>query len=270
MVDATSESTYRAEIAAALQVDKQRIGEVFRARLDDENKHPQAIADEMGVTVGPIHAYLGSIRTLIEGKRIFEGPTYVAEKARMLRNFSRRHAGILSEATRQALLDLAEDHDRFVNDEEVITRENEEIEQGLQSDNSQDVPGIYVYTYPHYYRSPVRRSQENYTDDRTYLKIGLTDAEEGAAKRIQRQIGEVRTALPEPPLILRIYNQDGVDLTETEKKIQRLLEAADHNRINRRGAGVGIEWFLTHLKFLDSIADTLGLEVRYERKEDEA
>ena len=269
MVIGISQPSYRDEIEAALKIDKQRIGEVFRARQEDEDKHPQAIADELGVTVGPIHAYLGSIRTLIEGRRIFDGPTYVAEKARMLRSFSRRHSGLLSEATRQALSDLAEEHDRFVNDEEVITRENEEIEQGLESDNSQDVPGIYVYTYPHYYRSPVRRSQEDYADDRTYLKIGLTDAEEGAAKRIQRQIGEVRTALPEPPLILRIYNQQGVDLAATEKKIQSLLEAADHNRINRRGSGVGIEWFLTHLKFLDSIAATLGLEVRYERNEDE-
>ena len=29
-----------------------------------------------------------------------------------------------------------------------------------------------------------------------------------------------------------------------------------------------MEWYLTHLKFLDSIANLLGLEVRYEHKEE--
>ena len=40
------------------------------------------------------------------------------------------------------------------------------------------------------------------------------------------------------------------------------LNAADHNQNRKRGAGK--EWFLTHLKFIDSTAELLGLVVDYE------
>ena len=269
--DQNATQSYREEIEAALNEDTSRIGDVFRATLDDENKTARSIADELGMsTVGQVYSHLGSIKTLIEGKRIFEGTTYVAQKARMLRSFSKRHADMLSEETRRALNGLADEHEEFANNEELITHENEEIERALEADNSQNVPGIYVYTYPHYNRSPVLPSKEDYTDDRTFLKVGVTEAAEGASKRIQQQIGEIRTALPESPLILRIYDRDDVDLKKAEKQIQRHLEAADHNRINRqRGSGVGTEWFLTHLKFLDSTADLLGLEVKFRHPDGE-
>ena len=272
MDSGTPEKTYREEIEAALENDQTRIGDVFRSQQSDENKSAQSIADELGTTVGPVHSWRRSLETLFECKRIVGGTTEATQKASMLRAFanSKRHASILSEATRRALHDLAEEHDRFASDLDVITREGEVNEHALDSDDRLNVPGIYVYTYPHYNKSPVKPSQEDYTDDRTYLKIGVTEAAEGVSKRIKQQIGEVRTALPESPLILRIYNADGVDLKETEKKIQRHLDAADHSQINRqRGSGVGMEWYLTHLKFLDSVADLLGLEVKYEHRDGE-
>ena len=46
------------------------------------------------------------------------------------------------------------------------------------------------------------------------------------------------TALPEPPILLRIYvGSNGTDIAEVERKIHRHLNAADHVRNSERGAG---------------------------------
>lgn len=271
MTDAERHESYREEIEAALKVDTSRIGDVFRLQQSDEDKSAQSIADDLGLgTSNSVYSYRSSIRTLLEGRRVVSGTHYPLQIARMLRGFVGKHTDSLTAVTTQKLLALAEEHDRFASDVDTIARENEENERALESDDRLNVPGIYVYTYPHYYNSPVRRSQEDYTDNRTFLKVGVTEAAEGVSKRIQQQIGQVRTAIPEPPLILRIYNGAGVDLKEAEEKIQNHLESADHSRINRqRGSGVGVEWFLTHLKFLDSTASLLGLEVKYRHQDED-
>jgi len=68
------------------------------------------------------------------------------------------------------------------------------------------------------------------------------------------------TALPEDPVLLRIYVCDENASTEVEGTFHRLLEAADHDRSKARTGGT--EWFLSSVKFLDEIAATLKLEVR--------
>ena len=254
--DRSSYEIYREEIEAALLVDEQRIGDVYRARRHDQNRDAQSIADELGLTVGPIHASLGSIRTLIEGRRYIEGPTYAAQKASMLRSFPRRHENLLSETTRQKLLDLAIEHDRVARDETAIARENEEIELKVGSGSSSAVSGIYVYTYPHYMRFPVLETEDEDTNPRTYLKIGQSETD--MARRIQEQN---RTSMPEPPLVLRMYTTSDGDIRSIEEKIHKHLNAADHNQ--NRKSGAGREWFLTHLQFIDSTASLLGLEIHY-------
>lgn len=47
---------------------------------------------------------------------------------------------------------------------------------------------------------------------------------------------------------------------EVECQYHRLLEAADHDRSQARTGGT--EWFLTSVRFLDGIANVLGLPVR--------
>ena len=265
--------SYREEIETALKEDTSRIGDVFREMQEDKNKSARSIADNLEIsTPSTVNYYLQLIETLLECRLIAKGSKRPKDIASMVRGFSRRHSNSLSDQVKQQLSDLEDEHESFANNVnvDVIIREHEEIERALESDDRLDVPGIYVYTYPHYNSSPVEPSQEDYTDARTFLKIGVTKASEGASKRIQQQIGQVRTALPEPPLILRIYDGDGVDLKEVEKRLQKHLEAADHNQVNRqRGEGVGMEWYLTHLKFLDSTADLLGLEAKYRRPDED-
>ena len=52
-------------------------------------------------------------------------------------------------------------------------------------------------------------------DDRTYLKVGMS--ENDAIKRFRQQRGS--TALPEPPILLRIYvGSNGMDIAEVESR----------------------------------------------------
>ena len=109
-------------------------------------------------------------------------------------------------------------------------------------------PGIYVYTLPHYLRYPYEPDS-----GRTLLKIGHPARD--AVYRANSQ-GKL-TALPEDPILLRIYPVD--ESAKAEKKFHEWLRDADHagNR-NLRG---GSEWFVTSTKFLDRVAQAVGLNV---------
>lgn len=93
--------------------------------------------------------------------------------------------------------------------------------------------------------------------DRTLMKVGKSDRDV-----IQRFNEQTRTtALPEAPVLLRIYESKSktAGLSEIEKTFHELLEAADHDRSTARTGGT--EWFLTSLKFLDKIAFVLGMTI---------
>jgi hypothetical protein len=113
------------------------------------------------------------------------------------------------------------------------------------------VPGIYVYALPHYVRHPY--DEESH---RTLLKVGM--ANRSVIRRFREQTRT--TALPEDPVLLRVYMTGDDDAPEKERVFHRLLEAADHDRSTARTGGT--EWFLTSVRFLDEVALTLGLEIR--------
>ena len=248
---------YRQEIENALTVDTQRLGDVYRAMVEIGDNDAQRIAERLGIgTVGPVHSNLGSIRTLRECKRLTEGLTFARARASMIRSFAKRHADVLSLETRQRLDDLAADHDRIAVDEEAIVRENESLEQRSGSEVPNGLAGVYVFTYPHYLRYPVVPTDEDDTNPRTYLKIGCSVTDMAARVRQQN-----RTAVPEPPIILRMFTCPDGKIENVERRIHNHLSAADHNP--NRSTGAGKEWFLTHLRFVDSTADLLGLKLAY-------
>ena len=114
---------------------------------------------------------------------------------------------------------------------------------------SEGVPGIYVYTLPHYlkYRFDV-------DSGKTLLKVGHSSRDAyyraGSAGRL--------TALPEDPILLRIYPVQ--ESAAREKDFHAWLRDADHHAGRTRRAGA--EWFVTSAKFLDRVATSLGLEIR--------
>ena len=251
------QDSYRLEVESALAVDSQRLGDVYRARNEVGDKDAQRIADDLGMgTVGPVYSYMGSIQTLLECRRLTDGPILASQRASMLRSFAKRHVNNLSSETCQRLDDLATEHDRIAVDEEAIVRENEGLERSAGSEVPSGLAGIYVYTFPHYLRYPVVPSDEDDTNPRTYLKIGSSGAD--MAVRVRQQN---TTATPEPPVILRMYTCPDGGIESIERRIHNHLSAADHNP--NRSPGAGKEWFLTHLRFVDSTADLLGLKLEH-------
>lgn len=97
----------------------------------------------------------------------------------------------------------------------------------------------------------------------TYYKVGKTTK---TAK--ERIYGQTKTAHPEPPHILRVYElkENGEDedafanrLDTTETEIHNHLFLAGHKESKIEGTGK--EWFITNIQFLDDIAQMIGLEI---------
>ena len=260
------DDSYRREIERALEIDQSRLGDVFRGlegNIDQPDYH--SIAEQLGLTTaGTVYSAVGSIKTLLECNRLTNGPTLAGQRASMLRSFMGRHSELLTDESRSRLSQLEKEHDRVARDEEAIARENQEIERNAESELEVGVPGIYVYTFPHYIKYPVVPTDEDDTNPRTYLKIGQSTKD--MVKRVRDQIAQNKTVLPEPPVILRMYKCPEEKTQEIERKIHRHLSAADHSQ--NRNNDSGREWFLTHLQFVDSTADLLGLELVYEHRDD--
>ncbi len=259
----TQLEAYRTEVERALNEDKTRLGDVWK--LSQQGLEPEKIAAELNVsTSGFVSSYKTYIKAIKDGN--LPGAPWPAKHCtRAIRSFAKRHKASLSPATHSELQNRADRCDLNAADSVKLKEEEQKLEHQTSVAEKEGVPGIYVYTLPHYLRHPVENSENDETDDRTYLKVGMS--EKDAIKRFRQQQGS--TALPESPILLRIYvGSNGIDIADVEKKVHRHLNAADHVKNSERGAGQ--EWFLTHLKFLDSTAELLGLQTHFAFDKNEA
>ena len=250
-----ADGSYRREVENALDEDRTQLGDVWKGRK--QNLTRVTIARNLGVS--GVYNVWKRIDAIVEGK-VPTAVSLAVECASALRGFSGRHGEFLSEETHKELARRASTCDEVANDpkkrkaeERVLERETHAHDRG---------PGIYVFTLPHYFHHAVEPADKDGADDRSYYKVGHSEADvKDRVQAAKREAGY--TGVPESPLMLRKYGcPDGENLITIERKIHRLLEDADHLR--NKGATKGTEWFLTHLKFLDSIALILGLTVDYE------
>jgi hypothetical protein len=146
-----------------------------------------------------------------------------------------------------ALDELAGDANAALREEAEIEARSAQLESEAEK-KLRNAAGVYVYTYPHYWKHPYVAGTE-----RRLLKVGKTDG--AAFTRIRAQARQA--GAPEEPLLLRIYvaPEPGV----SERSFHRLLDAAEHSR--NEGATAGREWYSTTLEFCDEIAAALRLEV---------
>lgn len=118
-------------------------------------------------------------------------------------------------------------------------------------------PGVYVFALPHYIRHLYDEDTGN-----TLFKVGMSQA--GVVSRF---FGQTRTtALPEDPILLRVYWAENP--AEEERWFQSLLSAAGH--LGSHGPAAGREWFLTNLAFLGEVAAARGLAVTFRNDEVDA
>ncbi|MXY08236.1 MAG: GIY-YIG nuclease family protein [Gemmatimonadetes bacterium] len=250
--------TYLDEVEMALSQDPTLLGEVYNFDLPEELDANQ-IAKELGIeTSGFVYNYRRFIEAIVDVESIPpSSPSVARQCASALRGFAKRHRKSLSAETLLELQDRAEKCSLSSADPAKWEEEEQKLESQTSIAEKEEIPGIYVYTLPHYLRYPVEVSKKDGTADRTLLKVGMSKRD--AKKRVQDQ---VITALPEPPILLRIYVcSNGMEIAEVERKIHRHLASADHVRSSERGTGQ--EWFLTHLKLLDSTAELLGLKTHF-------
>ncbi len=146
-----------------------------------------------------------------------------------------------------ALDELAGDANASLREEAEIEARSAQLESEAEK-KLRNATGVYVYTYPHYWKHPYVAGTE-----RRLLKVGKTDG--AAFTRIRAQARQ--TGAPEEPLLLRVYVAP--EPGASERSFHRLLDAAEHSR--NEGVTAGREWFSTTLEFCDEIAAALRLEV---------
>lgn len=241
--------TVAQEIAALLPQSSGQIGLVAALLLEGITDRGEMVERGAAANTGAVANLLTNIRALRDGE-IPSAPTMAVGARSAARSFLRQHRTRLSPAAVEHLetvitdlTEVAEDRSAQEAEDEQLHRASEELEAVLEVSG-----GVYVYTYPHYWRYPTVEGTR-----RTLLKIGMSSGD--ATTRIRQQTRQ--TAVPEDPLILRVYKSSGRDPAAIERDFHRLLNAADHTRESQGWAGR--EWFETSVQFLDAIAAVLGL-----------
>jgi hypothetical protein len=234
----------RAEVELLLESDDTVLGRFWqyeRKGLSAEEMQ-QAEGTE---TAGWTYNYRSLLGVILDGE-VPTAPSKALQGARRIRSWLKRSD--LSPELRQAFMDqesllMSRAEDKEAQQEEV----GEAVEKTKAAEEASG-PGIYVYTLPHYLRYPYEPDS-----GRTLLKVGHS-----AHDALYRATSQKRlTALPEDPILLRIYPVE--ESAKAEAEFHEWLKDADHAaHRTRRG---GSEWFVTSPKFLDRVAQSVGLEV---------
>jgi hypothetical protein len=237
----------RAELVSLLEADESRLGEVYRGL--QRGLDAAAIAEERGVESSNfVWSQDRIVKALLDGN-LPVAPTVALRTARKFRAILR--TARLSSGARAYLETNLLELERRANDETARVVEVKHAQEQTQVAEARNETGIYVYALPHYLRYPFEPDS-----GRTLMKVGCSDSD--IIRRFRRQTRT--TALPEEPILLRIYRTDGEPAAvHVESAFHRLLEAADHTRSVARAAGR--EWFLTTTRFLDEIAKVMKLSV---------
>lgn len=153
-------------------------------------------------------------------------PTVALQVARKFRSILKTAA--LSLDARAYLETNPGELERRANDETAQVVEVRRAQHQTQAAEARNDTGIYVYALPRYLRYPFEPDS-----GRTLMNVGRSNRD-----IIQRFRSQTRTtALPEEPILLRIYRTDEARAALAETDFHRLLAAADHNSKVTRSAG---------------------------------
>ncbi len=239
----------RTEVEAILEADGSRLGEVYRGLQGGLSA--DAIAADLGVSTSNfVWNYRQIIEALLHGD-LPATPTVALAVARRFRAILRSPR--LSSDLRSYLETNLEELERRANNETARTVEAKQAQEKTAQAEALNEIGIYVYALPHYLRYPFEPES-----GRTLMKVGYSGRDVMGRFRNQTRT----TALPEEPVLLRIYRtNETVDaLRAVEDDFHKLLKAAGHYRSVARSAGV--EWFVTSTRFLDEVARVMRLNIR--------
>ena len=246
-----------AEINQALQANTGALGKVARAMAEGVTS-PTAMA-ALGAGANSGHAgNLARVVNFIQDGVPPTAPSRAAVAGRCIGGLLRDNPGLSSEAVshlqqlRNVVDSVEKDDEARAGEATRLSKASEELTQKVEK-----LGGVYVYTFPTYLMVPAKVDPERF-----WLKIGRTGRV--VEKRVSDQLRS--TAMPEDPVILRVYTDprgdsgsSEVDYSALEKKFHKLLMSAGHSKTSARSGGT--EWFATTLEFLDEIAETLDLDI---------
>jgi hypothetical protein len=234
----------QAEVETILLNDDTLMGRIYRYGL--EGKTPTEIAEaEDNQTPAFVYNYRIQLNALLTWE-VPTSPWAARGVAAKLRQWLRSLE--LSDDLRRDLIAFEATVQSRAEDPEAQAVEVDKAVKKTKQAESDGTPGVYVYTLPHYLKHRVDEES-----GKTLLKVGHS-----AKDAYYRADSAGRlTALPEEPILLRIY--PSAASAATEKQFHAWLNAADHNGVRTRRAGA--EWFVTSTKFLDRIAQALDLEI---------
>ncbi|WP_424184327.1 GIY-YIG nuclease family protein [Actinokineospora sp. G85] len=238
----------RAELERYLHADLTRLGDVYRG-LQEALSAEEIAAKHSVSSYSFVWNYSQIIKALLE-ETLPDKPTMAMTVLRRIRKMLRKPQN-WSPETLQFLVNQKERLEQRSEDTTAREAEDEEARERTSQAEASNVVGIYVYALPHYLRHPFDPDT-----GRTLMKVGHSGRDVISRFREQTRT----TALPEEPVLLRIYNEAAKPSAEVESTFHRLLEAAGHSRSVARSAGR--EWFLTSIKFLDEIARALDMPVQ--------
>ena len=184
----------RSEVSARLDADETAAGDVWRRVKAGKTAHQ--IAEEDGITLGPVYSFINLHNALLDGT-VSSSPSVARGVAGRVRKWLKTEP--LSDRLRQALEEQEQLLNAVVNDSRASEAESEEAIEKSKAAEAGNIAGIYVYTLPHY----VRYSYDSKTG-RTLLKVGHSSVDALYRANSQTRV----TSLPEDPWLLRIYPAD--------------------------------------------------------------
>ena len=203
----------RAEIERLLAADDTVLGRLWK--YDQEGRSPQEMTDIEGVaTTGWVSNYRTLVRVLRDGE-IPTSPSTAQTAARRVRSWLKKLD--LSPELRRDLEGQESLLTSRAEDKQAQIAEVEGAVEATLAAESTHGPGIYVYTLPHYLRHPYDPAT-----GRTLLKVGHSGVDAHYRATSQGRL----TALPEDPILLRIYPV--AESAKAERDFHAWLRDADH------------------------------------------
>jgi hypothetical protein len=185
----------RNELQAYLAADSSRVGEMYR--LLEEGLAADTIAERLEGGAAGAWQYRRMVRALLDGN-LPVAPTVALAAARRYRTVLKTPG--LSAATRSYLQANLDELERRASDPARLDEEAQQASKQTQQAEARNEIGVYVYALPHY----IRHSYDQATG-RTLLKVGHSNSDVIVRFRNQTRT----TALPEEPILLRIYRTSG-------------------------------------------------------------
>ncbi|HAM26045.1 MAG TPA: hypothetical protein DCP11_04885 [Microbacteriaceae bacterium] len=238
----------REELQQFLTADQRRIGDVYR--LTRAGLGAEEIAERLNVaSPGFVYGYRYQIDAALDG-RVSSSRTIQRSVRSALRSLLSRGRDTLSPEALHLLQGNLAAVERAGELVDPACEAEAEVEEERSTtgvlERLTGVSGIYAFSYGWYLESRLDPAGEN-----TLIKVGRVG---DVAARIRQYASGVRTHMPEPLALIRVYSAADRDLAEVERSFHLLLSTAGHANPRRMPvlrSEVGKEWFWRGLRQAD-------------------